>query len=589
MSEGQPSMVDPAARLVSVNVGQPRDVEWRGKSVRTSIWKEPVHDRLRVTRLNVDGDAQSDLVAHGGEHRAVFVYQVDSYEYWARELGRQFKSPGQFGENFTVEGLADDEVCIGDRFAIGTAVFEVSQPRVTCYKVGIRLDEPRMPALLTGHGRPGFYLRVIEEGDVGADDAIIPVASGQAGLTVQQVSALLYTPNLDKAVLRQAISNPALPDGWKESFRQLLDQASRGTTGNRGLSPLSDDPPAYAGFRRFRVTRTISETDSVRSVLLEPADGGPLPTHRPGQFVTLKLVDPDGAPVIRSYSLSAAADRTQLRISVKRDGRASTLVHDRLSVGDEIELGAPRGSFALDPAGTGPVLLISAGIGVTPVLAMLGGLARAGSDRQVTWIHVARSGAEHAFIVEAGELLAALPGSASHVRYTQPGPDDRLGTDFDAVGRLTGEGLLALAVPRGADAYVCGPDAFMAGVTELLVGVGLDASRIHTEAFGARAPAANAKAPHTPSSPPHAGFEVSFARSGVSVRFDPDRWDSLLELAEECDVPSDWSCRTGVCHRCETAVVAGTVDYDPEPLDVPPDSAALLCCSRPNRDLTLDA
>ena len=154
---------------------------------------------------------------------------------------------------------------------------------------------------------------------------------------------------------------------------------------------------------------------------------------------------------------------------------------------------------------------------------------------------------------------------------------------------MTGEGLLALAVPRGADAYVCGPDAFMAGVTELLVGVGLDASRIHTEAFGARAPAANAKAPHTPSSPPHAGFEVSFARSGVSVRFDPDRWDSLLELAEECDVPSDWSCRTGVCHRCETAVVAGTVDYDPEPLDVPPDSAALLCCSRPNRDLTLDA
>lgn len=577
------------ARLVSVNVGRPRTIQWRGKPVRTSIWKEPVEDRRRVTHLNVDGDAQSDLLAHGGEHRAVFVYQLGSYAHWARELGRPITEPGQFGENFTVDGLPDDEVCIGDRLAIGSAVFEVSQPRVTCYKVGIRLDEPRMPALLTGHGRPGFYLRVIQEGVVGAGDAIVPVSAGPGGLTVQAASALLYTPDLDEAALRTAIDIPALPEGWKESFRRLLDQAERGTAGNRGLSPLADRPPAYAGFRPFRVTGARAESANVRSLRFAPADGGPLPVHLPGQFVTVKLTAPDGTVIIRSYSLSAAADGRQLRISVKRDGRASTVVHDDIDEGDDVELGAPRGSFVLDPAGEDPVVLISAGIGVTPVLAMLGALARSAHEGPVTWIHVARSGAEHAFLDEAHELLACLPNAVSHVRYTQPGPADHAGAGFDAVGRLTAPDLRSLEIAPGADAYVCGPDRFMAGVSELLAAVGLDPDRIHTEAFGAAAPGTASTPPHAPQPPAATGYDVFFARSGLSVRFDPDRWTSLLELAEACDVPADWSCRTGVCHRCETAVVAGGVAYDPEPLDVPADGAVLLCCSQPRGAITLDA
>lgn len=577
------------ARLVSVNVGRPRTIEWRGKPVRTSIWKEPVHGRRPVTHLNVDGDAQADLVGHGGEHRAVFVYQLGSYEYWASELGRAITEPGQFGENFTVDGLPDDEVCIGDRFAIGSAVFEVSQPRVTCYKVGIRLDEPRMPALLTGHGRPGFYLRVIQEGVVGAGDAIVPVSAGPGGLTIQGASALLYTPDLDVAALRTAIGIPALPEGWKESFRRLLDQAERGADGNRGLSPLADRATAYTGFRPFRIEEARAESASVRSLRFAPADGGPLPAHLPGQFVTVKLAAPDGTVIIRSYSLSAAADGQHLRISVKRDGRASTIVHDGVAVGDEVELGAPRGSFVLDPAGHDPVALVSAGIGVTPVLAMLGALARSGHEGPVTWIHVARSGAEHAFLDEARELLAQLPGATSHVRYTQPGPAEHAGTGFDAVGRLTASDLRSLGVGPETDAYVCGPDRFMADVSAILAAEGLDPARIHTEAFGAAAPGKASTPPHAPEPPAANGYDVFFARSGLSVRFDPDRWTSLLELAEACDVPADWSCRTGVCHRCETAVVAGAVAYDPEPLDVPADGAVLLCCSQPREAITLDA
>jgi MOSC domain-containing protein YiiM len=143
-------------RLLSVNVGLPRDVTWNGKAGRTAIWKSPVEGRRMVRKLDIDGDAQADLAGHGGEQRAVFVYQMDSYHYWERFFGRNNFTFGQFGENFTVEGLPDNEVCIGDRYRIGNATFEVTQPRVTCYRVGIRMNEPRMAALLVAHRRPGF-------------------------------------------------------------------------------------------------------------------------------------------------------------------------------------------------------------------------------------------------------------------------------------------------------------------------------------------------------------------------------------------------------------------------------------------------
>src|SRR5271157_6436294 len=166
------------ARLLSINVGLPRDIVWKGITVRTGIWKDPVQGRRRVGRLNLDGDGQGDLAGHGGEHRAVFVYQIESYRYWQEQLGRTDFVDGQFGENFTVEGLPDDGVYIGDRYGIGSALFEVTQPRVTCYRVGIRMNEPRMAALLVAHDRPGFYFRVIEEGEVEAGDEILRVTRG---------------------------------------------------------------------------------------------------------------------------------------------------------------------------------------------------------------------------------------------------------------------------------------------------------------------------------------------------------------------------------------------------------------------------
>jgi ferredoxin-NADP reductase/MOSC domain-containing protein YiiM len=573
-------------RLLSVNVGQPRTITWRGQRVRSAIWKQPVPGRRWVDRLNVAGDAQADLVGHGGEHRAVYVYDRSSYEHWSEFLGREDLAPGHFGENFTVEGMPDDEVCVGDRYRIGHAVFEATQPRVTCFKLGIRLDEPRMPALLYSHGRPGFYLRVIEQGEVGAGDYIERIAVGPQSMSVRDVSALLYLPGHTPAGLRRAISIPALSDGWRGSFEALLRQHERGATGNEGLARPST-PPAWRGLRKFRVVAARQESSSVRSFLLEPVDGKPLPEFLPGQFLALKLRPPDApTPLLRSYSLAARPDQHAYRIAVKREARGSAFLHDRVAVEDVLEVGAPRGDFTLDLDATGPVALLSAGVGVTPVLAMLGALARGGSARPVWWIHGARSGAEHAFAAEARELLSRLPAARSHVRYSRPRADDRKDLDYDEAGRIDLDALLGLGVPRDADFYLCGPSAFLRELTAALLGWGAQPERLHREVFGPE-PRDDAPDPHPPPGPPGRGPEVAFSRSALTIAWD-ERYGSLLELAEACDVPADWSCRTGVCHRCESGLVEGTVDYDPEPLDQPAPGQVLLCCTRPRGPVTLD-
>src|SRR6195952_2317957 len=204
---------------MSVNVGMPKDVKWQGKTVFTGVYKAPVAGPRRVRKLNVDGDGQGDRAGHGGEQRAVFVYQIESYRYWQHELGRDDLVPGQFGENFTIEGLGDDRVCIGDRFRIGTAVFEVSQPRVTCYRVGIRMNDPRIPALLVSHRRPGFYFRVLEEGEVQAGDEIVKLSSGPEQVSVAEVDGLLYLPGHPREQVRRALRSPALTPGLQGSFR----------------------------------------------------------------------------------------------------------------------------------------------------------------------------------------------------------------------------------------------------------------------------------------------------------------------------------------------------------------------------------
>jgi len=585
-----------AGSLLSVNVGMPQDLLWHGRTVHTAVWKRPVDGTRLVRRLNIDGDGQGDLAGHGGEHRAVFVYQIESYRYWQEQLGRDDFEYGQFGENFTVQGLSDDRVCIGDRYQIGAALFEVTQPRVTCYRVGIRLDDPRIPALLVSHHRPGFYLRVLREGTVQAGDEIVHVASGPEGMTVAEMDALLYLPGHPRQQVLRALRIPALPDGWRNSFQAMLGQpeAPGAAIGNAGLTPVSP-PPAWPGFRPLAVSAIERESDSVVSVRLADPAGVAVPAALPGQFLTLRLqTDPGAQPLLRSYSLSGAPGADSYRISVKREpqGAGSRFVHTRVRAGDLLEVAAPRGTFTLQP-GAAPVLLISAGVGATPVLAMLHALAAAGSGRDIWWVHGARSRAEEPFAAESRSLVEALASGHRHICYSRPGPDDAQGRDYQTAGRLSASVLSTLNLPRNADAYVCGPAAFMADVTAALAEMGLDRVRIRTEIFGA-APAqtpgiarTSARPPHPPAGAPAAGPNVAFARSSLAVRWDPG-YASLLELAEACDIPVRWSCRTGVCHTCETGLMSGAVSYAPDPVDNPADGSALICCSQPRGDLVLD-
>src|SRR3954462_9289865 len=268
-----PTEARPVGTLVSVNVGMPRNVTWRGKTVFTGVFKDSVAGARRVSKLNIDGDGQGDLAGHGGEQRAVFVYQIDSYRYWERELDRNDFVYGQFGENFTVDGPGDGEVCIGDRYRIGSAVFEVTQPRVTCYRVGIRVKDPRIPALLVSHHRPGFYFRVLEEGEVQAGDEVRKVAGGPERMTVAEVDALLYLPGHTRGGLARALRIPALSAGWQTSFRALLE--GEAGIGNAGLT-VASPPPAWPGFRTLAVTGIDHESDSVVSVRLEDPDGVPV-------------------------------------------------------------------------------------------------------------------------------------------------------------------------------------------------------------------------------------------------------------------------------------------------------------------------
>src|SRR5262245_56488011 len=395
------------ARLLSVNVGRPRDIEWKGRTVHTAIWKDPVRGRCRVGRTNLDGDAQGDIAGHGGEQRAVFVYQIESYRHWEAQLNRTGFVHGQFGENFTIAGLPDDAVCIGDRYRIGSALFEVTQPRVTCYRVGIRMNEPRMPALLTGSGRPGFYLRVLNEGEVGAGDEIVKAGEATERMTVAEINALLYSPNHPRDQLKRALQIEALSPGWRGSFEAMLQ--SQGT-GNAGLMLPAAAHPAAPGFGKLAVTTIDQESADVLSLTMQSPDGQPLPTALPGQYVVLRLQPTGGgSPLFRSYSLSGPLSTERYRISVKVEpnGAAGTYLREHVRLGDALDVSSPRGSFILQ-SGSRPVVLLSAGIGATPVLAMLHALAAARSTRQVLWLHGARDRQHHPFAAEVRHLMLAL-------------------------------------------------------------------------------------------------------------------------------------------------------------------------------------
>jgi ferredoxin-NADP reductase/MOSC domain-containing protein YiiM len=566
--------------LVSVNVGMPKNVPWRDKTVFTGIWKSPVEGPVMVRRLNIDGDGQGDLAGHGGEQRAVMVYQTESYDFWKTYLDRDDLGPGHFGENFTVTGLADAEVCIGDRYRIGDAEFEVTQPRVTCFRIGLRLNEPEMPNLLVAQHRPGFYLRVITEGHVRAGDDIVQIRRGRHELSVADVDALLYLPGHDIEQLREIVDVPALSPGWQQSFNEMLH--AQDDTAVKPTAPIGVEP-GWNGFRPLRVSAIRRESPQVMSFQLQADDRSPLPPPLPGQYLTMRVPGAAEPTPLRSYSLSGDPAAAEYRISVKCEdhGLVSQWLHAHIEPGSLVEAAAPRGDFYLTE-GTDPVILISAGIGITPVLAMLHALSAAPSAREIWWLHTTRNRETQAFADEVTALIESLPHARQSIFFTQ------------TRGRLDSSAIVALGLPPDAAAYLCGPTQFMTDMRDWLSAAGLDNANIHSELFGALPPinpgivdGAPRRPPHPPAGTPGTGPSITFARSGLTVSWSDD-YANILDLAEACDVPTRFSCRSGVCHVCETGVVAGTTTYVQMPLEPPGKSTVLICSAAPASDLVLD-
>lgn len=582
----------PLMKLVSLNLSMPKEVVHENKHVITGIFKTPVEKRVMLHRLNLDGDGQGDLWGHGGTFRAVYVYSRENYDFWRRELGRDDLSYGQFGENFTVEGMLDDDIYVGDVFRIGNALVEVSQPRIPCYKLALKMGIDNFQNQFLKSGRVGFYLRVLEEGDVGVGDKFQLESRDANGMTVREVNDLLFfdTDNLEKT--RKALSIPALSHGWKGSFEERLTKAK-------------GSGEAKKPFRTLRVHRKEPESETITSFYLVPEDRAPLEPYLPGQFLTLMLDIPGHRePVMRTYSLSDSPDRDYYRLSIKREpsphdrpdlppGLSSNYFHDQVDANTLLQVGPPRGKFHLDPDSDRTVVLLSVGVGLTPLVSMMNDIVGKKSGRRVWFIHGARNGQEHAFGGHVRRLAREYDNVTAHIRYSNPTLDDMEGEDYDSKGRIDLNLLKQLLPFDDHEFYLCGPPPFMKTFYCGLLSMGVAESRIHYEFFGP-ASALTEEAEPRGQAPGRAArdelsgeCQVTFARSGLTASWNPD-CETILDLAEHQGLSPAYSCRSGICRTCMCKLSEGEVEYLEEPLQVPEPGCVLICISRPKTNVVVD-
>jgi len=577
-------------KLLSVNASLPKEIEFKGKTVSTGIFKEPLPGRIKVRKLNIDGDGQADLIGHGGEFRAVYVYSFDNYAYWEKELSRSDFTMGQFGENFTVEGLLDENIHVGDRFRIGTALLEVTQPRVPCYKLAIRMETEGFYSQILQSGRLGFYFKVLEEGEVGVGDEIQPVKIAPNGMTIFEINQLMYFDKENYHGFREALKIKALSPGWRTTFENRLFKEKITSQ-------------AKEAYRTFMVVKKIPESETITSFYLEAEDGKPLDAFLPGQFLPLKLDIPGQyQSVFRTYSLSDAPSAAYYRLTIKREpsppnqpdvypGVSSNYFHHQVEVGSKILAKAPRGKFFLNSQAQTPVALLSAGVGLTPMISMLNALNEPGLNRPVWFIHGARNKKEHAMSDHVRQVSEKNNNLQVFIKYSQPTPEDRLGMDYDEQGHVDIDLIKRLIPDKDCDFYLCGPSPFMKSLFEGLQIWGVAETRIHYEFFGPastlgdRSKVAMGKR-LAEASECCEETEVNFSKSSIIAHWNPS-FESILDLAEANGLSPDYSCRSGICHTCICELEQGEVDYTLEPLDPPPEGTVLICCSKPRSNLAI--
>jgi MOSC domain-containing protein YiiM/ferredoxin-NADP reductase len=553
--------------VISLNVGEPRLVTYRGMSFRTGIFKEPVDQPLTLKKLNFTGDGQADLSAHGGIDKAVYCYPIEHYDFWCREIGRVSLPMGQFGENVTTAGLLESELRIGDILRMGTAVVQVSEPRIPCYKLVMRMDAGSdFSVRFLAANRTGFYCRVLEEGVVERSDAITLMSRDMASPTVREVIAATQFADRNPVALRRVVRARDISAKWRSRVRRMIDAEAR-----RRIEATSS--PAEA----MRVDKIVPETRDVISLWLRPDGGARMFDSLPGQYLT--IVWPDGFK--STYSLSAVHPAQRCRVTVKlvRNaqgalGRSSARMA-ALRAGDILDVERPRGNFHPDLDDDTPLVLAGAGIGVTPIMSMIEHATRSGRRDVFAAFGMRRPG-EHPLASELADLAAERRWLRVLVAYS------RLNGAPPKHGRLTAADLLPYAAAPLAEVFLCGPGDFIRQMHDGLVEAGVSPLNIRYESFG---PSTLSPARNVPADP-QATFKVAFTRSHMDTVWTPTS-GTLLNLAEAAGVSPVFGCRAGSCGLCRIAISEGSVSYV-EPIDEPEAGYVLPCCAIPQTDCRLD-
>jgi len=558
-------------RLLQVNVGSPTTIRWRGQTVTTGIFKEPVDGPVGVGYLNVEGDRQADLSVHGGWQKAVYAYTAEAYEEWRRARPDLDLPYGAFGENLTIEGLPEDAVCVGDRLRIGTVELVVTEPRMPCFKLGIRLGSDDVLAEFLERGRFGFYLAVARPGHLQAGDEILVIEHHPARFQVGQIGRI-FRDRDDVDGMRTAVELAAVPESWRLWFGNELKRIENRT--GRRLLPQRPRP-AWDGVRTLVVREKTLEAKDVVSLHLAAADGSQLPPYRPGQHLTVEL-PVGGATVVRSYSLSDRFRGDGYRLTVKRAGIASSYIHDRLEPGDPLSARAPGGSFVIDPLENHrPIVLAGAGIGITPLLAMLNAIAEHDQPRETWLFYGVREPGDVLMLKQLETITSDHPEIRMHLTHSRH--------NGDHPGRRLDIETLRRTLPGSYYAYyLCGPGGFMQAIYDGLLDWGVPEHRIHYEAFG---PSTIKRHHGAPLGVP--GSKVTFIRSGADAVWTGE--GPLLDLAEESGVRIPFGCRAGSCGTCATRLVAGEATYEHEPSAFMSADQILPCVAVPLGPLALDA
>lgn len=565
-------------RVASVNVSAVKQTTYRDRTVDTGIYKQSASGRLRVTTTGIVGDRQADLNVHGGPHKAVYVFGRSGYVHWQEVLNRRLPA-GTFGENLTIDDLTEDEVRIGDLLVCEGLILQVSEPRVPCFKLTMKIDAgPDFSKRFLEDGRVGFYARVLHEGTIESGSLLVHYGRDNKSPTVREFIRATHDPSATLDELRRAQRSRGLSPAWKA---QLAKRSSGLLLASRGK--------AWVGDRRFCVARKEQESESAISFYLSPLDGTSLPVYLPGQSLSLRLDISGQGEVVRNYSLSRSRPHENCyRITVKREpapmgsenlppGVASNFLHDVVEAGRELVVRAPSGRYFIDESDDVPLVLLAGGIGITPLFAMLESAAATG--RTATLVYAARDEANRAFREDIDKLVASH-GELKVIYLSEEPVAAPLRTNTRQ-GRLTGELIDELDVDHSS-IYLCGPPAFLERTRDLLREKGVAPGRIHIEAFGAKLDHGR-KGNECDSA---ATRRVKFLKSGIETFWTP-AMGSLLDVAEMQGLRPAFGCRAGTCETCATPLVEGAVEY--LELVVPPSpDLALICCSIPSDDVVLD-